>query len=256
MLLSRDGTKAFVAVPKTGTNSVQAILTQFCGARQLLDAKSAEDWGIIFQRYHGTVSHNIRLIQQQFPHATVNNIAAYAFYRDPVERWCSAVNFFYKRQVWFLLDLKSVARNPRKLEMLADNTFTERFHEDQFRLPNQPQTAGSNMVKEFFSPEVVEEMANTPWENFPVNPDENEFFYPQSHWLKQPNTVILDYSKFNEELEWLVNEEWKGYQFYQKSNSTYRNTSEVKKLPVSESMRKTIMDAYHMDYDLTPHTIS
>jgi len=98
-------------------------------------------------------------------------------------------------------------------------------------------------------------MAQVPWEEFPIDLDEAEFFYPQADWLTQPNTVILDYSKFNEEMAWLVNQEWMGRKYYQKSNSSYRNRSEVKKLPISKAMRNKIMDAYHMDYDLTPHTI-
>lgn len=255
MLLSRDGTKAFVAVPKTGSNSVRDILIRFCGAREVVEVTSPNDWSMVVQRFHSTVANNLDLIQLRFPHADVSNITAYGFLRDPVARWCSAVDFYYKRDMFFLLDLQSVKNNPKKVALLADTAFTERFHSDQFHLPFQPENAGTRMVREFFSPDVVAEMASVPWENFPVKPDDHPFFYPQAYWLKQPNTVILDYSKMNEELAWLVNVEWRGNLYYQKSNSSYRNKSEIPKLPVSKEMRQKIMDAYKMDYDLTPHTL-
>lgn len=262
MLLSRDGTKAFVAVPKTGTNSVRYILKQFTGALEAYPLNEGDEFQFFIANYHTTVESNLNNIRTKFPNATVESITAYAFLRDPVERWCSAVNFHYKRQPWYLMGLKSVASNPRKLRILNE-TVSDRLHEDQFMNPSYGPNkefvfnpVGLKLVKEFFSPEVVAEMAQTPWEDFPINLDESPFFYPQAHWLTQPNTVILDYSKFDEELAWLVNQEWGGSKYYSESNSSYKNKSEVKKLPVSDSLRKRLMDAYSMDYDLTPHTIS
>lgn len=265
MLLSRDGTKAFVAVPKTGTNSAREILKRFAGALEAfyfdVNKMSGVDWGDFIDCYHNTVEANLWVIRNRFPNATVDSITAYGFLRDPVERWCSAVNFWYKRQPWYLMTLKSVTSNPKKLQTL-EGAVRGRLHEDQCKNPSYANyeeyvvnPAGLKEIKEFYSPDVVAEMAQTPWEEFPIDLNEAEFFYPQAHWLSQPNTVILDYSKFDEEMSWLVNQEWWGYLYYQKSNSSYRNTSELKKLPVSKSMRKKIMDAYSMDYDLTPHTI-
>jgi hypothetical protein len=210
--------------------------------------------------YHNTVGANLQDIRVRFPTATVDSITAYGFLRDPVERWCSAVDFHYKRLPSFLVMLKSVFRNPNKMRFLEG--VINRAHSDQYINPgyggNGPRVtnpSGLREVNEFYSPEVKAEMAQMPWEMFPVNLDESEFFYPQSHWLREPNTIILDYSKFNEEMGWMISE-WGARLFHDGSNSIYRNTSEVKKLPVSDSMRKTIMDAYHMDYDLTFHTVS
>lgn len=264
MVISPDGTKAFVCVPKTGTNTVHDILIRFCGAREayLLDPndQDAFSWGSYLESFHRTVAQNFGHIQLTFPHVTIDSITAYAFLRDPVERWCSAVDFYYKRQPWFLLRLRSVARNPKKMAML--DGVLHRLHADQHTLPSyagRPAKVNREALaalKEFYSPEVLHEMANVPWDDFPINVDEAGFFYPQSYWLKEPNTVILDYSKFNEELEWLVNREWVGYLHYNSSNMTYKNKSEIPKLPVSKSLRKKLMDAYAEDYDLTPHTIS
>jgi hypothetical protein len=265
VLLSHDGTKAFVCVPKTGTNSVRAILHEFCDVREVVHIPEGETsavlWGDFIDTYHNTVGANLHRIQTQFPSATLDSITAYGFLRDPVERWCSAVDFHYKRQPWFLMGLKSVMRNPAKLEMLW-GSYDDRLHRDKYMRPGyggRPpwmNKEGVESVNEFYSPDVLQEMANTPWEEFPVNPDEGVFFYPQAHWLAHPNTIILDYSKFDEELEWMINWEWGSNRYYQKSNTTYRNKSDMKKLPVSDSMRKKIMDAYHMDYDLTFHTVS
>lgn len=266
MLLSSDGTKAFVCVPKTGTNSVRGILNEFCDVREVYQMREVAHggfpWDEFIRTYHKTVEQNLFYIREQFPNASVGSITAYGFLRDPVDRWCSAVNFHYKRTPMFLSSLKSVASNPKKMHMLGSVVY--RLHEDQCKNPaynGSPELivnpGGLREVQWFYSPDVLEEMAQTPWEEFPIDLKVNDFFYPQSYWLKQPNTVILDYSKFEEEMAWLVNEVFRGYRYYQpKSNSSYRNKSEVKKLPVSDSLCRQIMDAYSMDYDLTPHTLS
>lgn len=263
MVISPDGTKAFVCVPKTGTNTVHDILIRFCGAREVYPLDSTDqdafNWGNYLESFHKTVEENLGLIHHTFPHATVDSITAYGFWRDPVERWCSSVDFYYKRQPWFLIRLNSVAHNKKKRDFL--DGVVHRLHEDQYKLPSfagRPEILNHvalAALKEFYSPEVLHEMASVPWEDFPIDIDEAPFFYPQSRWLKQPNTVIMDYSKFGEELEWLAHHEWIGKLYYTNFNMTYRNKSEIPKLPVSESMRKKLMDAYKEDYDLTPHTI-
>ncbi|UCF70844.1 MAG: hypothetical protein JSW49_00785 [candidate division WOR-3 bacterium] len=263
MVISPDGTKAFVCVPKTGTNTVHDILIRFCGAREVYPLERADqdafNWGNYLESFHKTVEQNLGNIRITFPNATVASITAYGFLRDPIERWCSAVDFYYKRQPWFLLRLRTVAGNKKKRDFL--DGVVHRLHADQYKLPSyagRPEKVNHEALaalKEFYSPEVVQEMASVPWEDFPIDIDEAGFFHPQSRWLKQPNTVILDYSKFNEELEWLVNQEWQGKLYYTNFNMTYKNTSEVPKLPVSKSLRKKLMDTYSEDYDLTPHTI-
>ena len=265
MLISRDGTKAFICVPKTGTNSVRHTLKQFTNAieaNRLGPGAWESTFTFFIKNYHNTLLGNLPNIRLQFPNATIESITAYGFLRDPVERWCSAVNFYYKREPWYLMGLKSVARNPRKMEILNHYSNLDRIHEDQFKTPSYEgnegfimNPSGLQLVKEFYSPDVVAEMAQTPWEEFPINLDEDVFFYPQAHWLSHPNTVILDYSKFKLELQWLVNE-WGAMMFYEPADASSRNRSEVRKLPVSDSLRKRLMDAYSMDYDLTPHTIS
>lgn len=258
MLLSRDGTKAFVCVPKTGTNSVCDVLRQYTSAQDVISEKYGDNHSMIIRFYHNTVEENLGFINRAFPNVIRDNqIQSYGFYRDPVERWCSAVDFHYKRMPDFLRTLETVRNNVDKMEVVdeMESKGYNRIHKDQFGLLEVGiyDPKGTRMINDFYSSDVLTEMANVPWEEFPVDPYASKLFMPQSHWLK--NAIILDYSNFNKELEWLVGE-WGATILFDSTELPRKNVSEIRKLPVGGAMRKKIMDAYYMDYDLTFHTVS
>lgn len=256
MVISPNGTKAFVCVPKTGSNSVRDILVRFCGAIELKDGTDST-----LRIYHRTAYHNFDIIAKRTGITTPGLIKSYGFLRDPVDRWCSAVNFYWKRSLKVLLELETIKSKPHVIHRMLQTGY-QRFHDDIFLdIHGNPSSVSpyrdshDHKFDYIYTPDVQEELAHLPWEMFPVDPNVHELFFPQHYWLSDSNTIILDYNKFEEEVSWLVNEEWLGSMYYEPDYSSNLNKSEIYKLPVSNKLRKRIQKAYKCDYDLTPHTI-
>lgn len=81
MIISHDGKTLFIGVPKNGSQTARAVL----GA---LGVDLVGEMG-----RHPTVREAIRLAEVRFPGEVIAPTAIYAFWRDPVERFCSAVEF-------------------------------------------------------------------------------------------------------------------------------------------------------------------
>ena len=81
MIISHDRQTLFIGVPKNGSQSARAVLGQ-------VGVDLVGELG-----RHPTVPQAIRLAEAQFPGETIAPTAIYAFWRDPVERFCSAVEF-------------------------------------------------------------------------------------------------------------------------------------------------------------------
>jgi hypothetical protein len=231
MVISPDGTKAFVAVTKAGSTSAEHILTQYCGALKLGDR-------IVHQAScHATLRENFGLVKNLVPSARLEDIKCYAFRRDPVDRWCSSINYWNKRTPEVLLTLESVKRD-FQLSHLISSIGLNRFHKDIH-------ISQDTNIWDIFPQEVTDELASMPWESFPVTTsDEPAFFRLQSYWLREPNTTIMDFAKFDSEMTMLVRE-WGGTEYC----PTQINKSEIEYLsPVSESVRAEIHRVYNLDY--------
>jgi hypothetical protein len=133
MIISHDRKTLFIGVPKNGSQTARAVLGQ-------LGVDLVGEMG-----RHPTVPEAIRLAEAGFHGEVILPTATYAFWRDPVERFCSAVAFhkrclpnsfiqmFPERFVgiephpkWFetdpeaiALDLRSVIGGIRPAEILA-----------------------------------------------------------------------------------------------------------------------------------------
>jgi hypothetical protein len=71
----------FIGVPKNGSQTARAVLGQ-------IGVELVGEMG-----RHPTVPEAIRLAEARFPGEVIAPTAIYAFWRDPVERFCSAVEF-------------------------------------------------------------------------------------------------------------------------------------------------------------------
>ncbi len=71
----------FIGVPKNGSQTARAVLGHV----------GVDLVGQIGR--HPTVPEAIRLAEERFPRETISPTAIYAFWRDSVERFCSAVEF-------------------------------------------------------------------------------------------------------------------------------------------------------------------
>lgn len=81
MIISHDRQTLFIGVPKNGSQTARAVLGQ-------VGVDLVGELG-----RHPTVPEAIRLAEAQFAGETIAPTTIYAFWRDPVERFCSAVEF-------------------------------------------------------------------------------------------------------------------------------------------------------------------
>ena len=81
MIISHDRKTLFIGVPKNGSQTARAVLGQF----------GVDLVGELGR--HPTVSDAIRLADARFPGETIAPTTIYAFRREPVDRFCSAVEF-------------------------------------------------------------------------------------------------------------------------------------------------------------------
>jgi len=81
MIISYDRQTLFIGVPKNGSQTARSVLGQ-------IGVDLVGELG-----RHPTLPEAIRLAEEQFPGKSISPTAIYAFWRDPVERFCSAVEF-------------------------------------------------------------------------------------------------------------------------------------------------------------------
>ena len=81
MIISHDRQTLFIGVPKNGSQTARAVLGQ-------IGVDLVGELG-----RHPTMPEALRLAERLFPGETIAPTAIYAFWRDPVERFCSAVEF-------------------------------------------------------------------------------------------------------------------------------------------------------------------
>ena len=81
MIISHDRQTLFIGVPKNGSQTARAVLGQ-------IGVDLVGEMG-----RHPTVPEAIRVAEAHFPGEAIAPTAIYAFWRDPVERFCSAVEF-------------------------------------------------------------------------------------------------------------------------------------------------------------------
>lgn len=81
MIISHDRKTLFIGVPKNGSQTARAVLGQF-------GVDLVGEMG-----RHPTVAESIKLAQARFPGEAIAPTTIFAFQRDPIERFCSAVGF-------------------------------------------------------------------------------------------------------------------------------------------------------------------
>jgi hypothetical protein len=183
MIISHDRQTLFIGVPKNGSQTARAVLGQ-------IGVDLVGELG-----RHPTVPEAIRLAEERFPGETIAPTAIYAFWRDPVERFCSAVEFhkrclpnsfmqlFPERFVgvephvrWFEPDLEAIAQDLRAviesippLDILAV-------------LPPPP----------------------VPGASFQPRGGNLSFYRPQSEWLDHFGVTVLPFADYDAVLREIV----------------------------------------------------
>lgn len=175
MIISHDRKTLFIGVPKNGSQTARAVLGQ-------IGVDLVGEMG-----RHPTVPEAIRLAETRFSGERIAPTTTYAFWRNPIERFCSAVEFhkrylpnsfiqlFPERFVgikphvrWFEPDLEAIAQDLRAviesippLDILA-------------ALPPPP----------------------VPGASFQPRGGNLSFYRPQSEWLDHFGVTVLNFADY------------------------------------------------------------
>ena len=183
MIISHDRQTLFIGVPKNGSQTARAVLSQ-------IGVDLAGEMG-----RHPTVPEAIRLAEARFPGETIAPTAIYAFWRDPVERFCSAVEF-HKRCLpnsfiqLFPERFAGIEPHPRWFEINADTVAPE-----------------LRAVIDGIAPaEILSALPLPTVPGIPIRPRGGNltFYRPQSEWLGHSGIIVLDFAEYEIRLRQVV----------------------------------------------------
>lgn len=185
MIISLDRQTMFIGVPKNGSQTARAVLGQ-------IGVDLVGEMG-----RHPTVSESIRLAEAKLPGEMIAPTKIYAFWRDPVERFCSAVEF-HKRCV------------PNSFIQL----FPERFvgiepHPGWFE--TDPEGVGPELrtLIEGIPPlDILAALPPPPIPGVTFQPRGGNlsFYRPQSEWLDHPGATVLPFADYEAGLREVVDQ--------------------------------------------------
>lgn len=183
MIISHDRQTLFIGVPKNGSQTARAVLGQ-------IGVDLVGEMG-----RHPTVPEAIRLAEARFSGKTIAPTTIYAFWRDPVERFCSAVEF-HKRCLpnsfaqlfpqrfsgtkphprWFETDLGAIGE---ELHLLIDSI------------------GPAEILAALPPPSIAGVSSQSPGGTL-------SFYRPQSKWLEYPGITVLPFSNYEQCIRNLV----------------------------------------------------
>ncbi len=187
MIISHDRQTLFIGVPKNGSQTARAVLGQ-------IGVDLVGEMG-----RHPTVPEAIRLAESRFPEEMIAPATIYAFWRDPVERFCSAIEF-HKRCL------------PNSLMQL----FPERFvgierHPRWFEPDPNAINLDMRAVIDSVPPlDILAALPPPPVPGVSLQPRGSNlsFYRPQSEWLGGTAVTILPFADYEAGLREIV--DWFG----------------------------------------------
>jgi hypothetical protein len=231
MIISKDGTKLFLCVGKTGSMSASQALQEYAGGVPLRS---------YMHQPQDDFHYNLNEMIQTRRYPSLNPDAqCYAFWREPVDRFMSAVNY-NKRIPIYILDQPFVRNNPEYIEMLSVERFanSRNYPLKKYEYDALPQ-------------ELRDEIENISYSTFLHGIEHNIWtvsahFNYQSHWLRKlGNVKILDFHKFDSEMQKLV-EEWGGNEYKPiRRNIGFSVTTGKRPADLERNIKKI----YAVDYD-------
>lgn len=183
MIISHDRQTLFIGVPKNGSQTARAVLGQI---------------GIDLVGQIGrnpTVPEAIRLAQERFPGETISPTAIYAFWRDPVERFCSAVEF-HKR----CLPNSFIQLFPERFVGIEPHP---RWFEPDAMAVNQDLRS---VIDNILPLEILAALPpqSIPGTSFQPRGGNLSFYRPQSEWLRDPRMTVLHFADYDTRLRDVV----------------------------------------------------
>jgi hypothetical protein len=183
MITSHDRQTLFIGVPKNGSQTARAVLGK-------IGIDLVGDMG-----RHPTVPEAIRLAEARFPGEIIAPTAIYAFWRDPVERFCSAVEF-HKR--------------------CLPNSFIQLFPERFAGIEPHPRWFEANpgavapdlrtLIADIPPLDILAVLPppTVPGVSFQPRGGNLSFYRPQSEWLDHPGFTVLPFSEYGAGLREVV----------------------------------------------------
>jgi hypothetical protein len=176
MIISHDRQTLFIGVPKNGSQTARAVLGQ-------VGVDLVGELG-----RHPTVPEAIRLAEARFPGEAIAPTAIYAFWRDPVERFCSAVEF-HKRCLpnsfiqLFPERFVGIEPHPRWFETDADAVKLEL----------------RAVIGEISPAEILSALPPPPAHGVLFQPRGGNlsFYQPQSVWLDSSGVTLLPFADYD-----------------------------------------------------------
>lgn len=185
MIISHDRQALFIGVPKNGSQTARAVLGQ-------IGVDLVGEMG-----RHPTLPEAIRLAEEQFPGKSISPTAIYAFWRDPVERFCSAVEF-HKRCL------------PNSLmQLFPDRLIGIEPHPRWFETNPGAVAADLRAVIDAVAPvEILAALPPPPVPGVALQPRGGNlsFYRPQSEWLDHPGTTVLPFAAYEAGLREVVDQ--------------------------------------------------
>jgi hypothetical protein len=185
MIISYDRQTLFIGVPKNGSQTARAVLGP-------IGIDLVGEMG-----RHPTVPEAIRLAEARFSGDIIAPTAIYAFWRDPVERFCSAVEF-----------------HKRCLPNSFIRLFPERFvgiepHSRWFE--PDPATVSPDlraMIESILPLDILAAMPPPagPGVSFQPRGGNLSFYRPQSEWLDHPGFTVLPFPDYGVGLREVVDQ--------------------------------------------------
>jgi hypothetical protein len=185
MIISHDRKTLFIGVPKNGSQTARAVLGQ-------LGTDLVGEMG-----RHPTVPEAIRLAAARFPGDSIAPRAIYAFWRDPIERFCSAVEF-HKR----CLPNSFFQLFPERFEGIEPHP--KWFETDALAVNDDLRSVIDNILP-------IEILAELPPPSIPgtsLQPQGGNlrFYQPQAKWLDNSGITILPFADYEAGLRKLVDQ--------------------------------------------------
>ena len=185
MIISHDRQTLFIGVPKNGSQTARAVLGQ-------IGVDLVGELG-----RHPTMPEALRLAERLFPGKTIAPTAIYAFWRDPVERFCSAVEF-HKRCL------------PNSLmQLFPDRLIGIEPHPRWFETNPGAVAADLRAVIDAVAPvEILAALPPPPVPGVSLHPRGGNlsFYRPQSEWLGRTAVTILPFAEYEPGLRQLIDQ--------------------------------------------------
>jgi hypothetical protein len=184
MLVSKDFKNVYLAVTKTGTHTIRDCLKD-------VSIKIAEDGKHPVYPELQTTFFKLKIDGTLPSDIDATNLNYYALWRDPVERFVSAVSFAKEKSVGVLMFMFADRFTQTRAEYAAGNGWLLKY--------TDLSDADKLVVDAITVDDVIQWLVKQNYDQFII-------FRPQANWFRNvPNLTLLSFKNFNNSAQTLYN---------------------------------------------------